>query len=124
MSAPARELAQRLSGTDEVLLLWHPESEQVELSVRDVATGEGFDLEVPPGARSTPSTTHTRTEPGAVPASVEALQEDVRVLVAARQALRGRDAPRDELESNRLELALRQRLLSRALIDRYVRRSG
>jgi hypothetical protein len=46
MSAPARELAQRLSGTDEVLLLWHPESERVELSVRDVATGAGFHLEV------------------------------------------------------------------------------
>jgi hypothetical protein len=50
MSAPARELAQRLSGTDEVLLLWHPESERVELSVRDVATGAGFHLEVAPGS--------------------------------------------------------------------------
>ena len=50
MSAPARELAQRLSGTDEVLLLWDPESERVELSVRDVETGAGFDLEVPPGS--------------------------------------------------------------------------
>ena len=48
MSAPARELAQRLSGTDEVLLLWHPESKRVELSVRDLATGEGFQLEVAP----------------------------------------------------------------------------
>jgi hypothetical protein len=42
----ARELAQRLSGTDEVLLLWYPESKRVELSVRDLATGEGFHLEV------------------------------------------------------------------------------
>jgi hypothetical protein len=50
MSAPARELAQRLSGTDEVLLLWHPESERVELSVRDVASGIGFHLEVAPGS--------------------------------------------------------------------------
>jgi hypothetical protein len=50
MSAPARELAQRLSGTDEVLLLWHPESERVELSVRDVATGAGFHLEVAAGS--------------------------------------------------------------------------
>jgi len=49
MSAPARELAQRLSGTDEVLLLWHPESERVELLVRDLATGEGFRVEVAPG---------------------------------------------------------------------------
>jgi hypothetical protein len=50
MSAPARELAQRLSGTDEVLLLWHPESERVELSVRDVATGAGLQFEVAPGS--------------------------------------------------------------------------
>jgi hypothetical protein len=33
---------------DEVLLLWHPESEIVELSVRDAATGAGFCLEVAP----------------------------------------------------------------------------
>ena len=50
MSAPARELAQRLSGTDEVLLLWDPETERVELSVRDMETGVGFHLEVPPGS--------------------------------------------------------------------------
>jgi hypothetical protein len=50
MSALARELAQRLSGRDEVLLLWRPESERVELSVRDVASGEGFCIEVPPGS--------------------------------------------------------------------------
>ena len=50
MSAPARELAQRLSGTDEVLLLWDAESERVELSVRNVATGAGFQLEVAPGS--------------------------------------------------------------------------
>lgn len=48
-SAPARELAQRLSGTDEVLLLWHPESDRVELSVRDTATGAGFQIEVARG---------------------------------------------------------------------------
>ena len=46
MSAPARELAQRLSGNDEVVLLWHPESDRVELSVLDVETGEGFQIEV------------------------------------------------------------------------------
>ena len=50
MSAPARELAQRLSGTDEVLLLWHSETDRVELSVRDVTTGAGFSLEVAPGS--------------------------------------------------------------------------
>ena len=38
----ARELAQRLSGTDEVRLVWHPASNCVELSVRDLETGEGF----------------------------------------------------------------------------------
>jgi hypothetical protein len=50
MSAPARELAQRQSGSDEVLLLWHPDSERVELAVRDVETGLGFQLDVPPGS--------------------------------------------------------------------------
>jgi hypothetical protein len=44
-----RELAQRLSGTAEVLLLWHPEIDCVELSVSDLATGEGFHVEVAPG---------------------------------------------------------------------------
>jgi hypothetical protein len=45
---PTRELAQRLSGTVEVLLLWHPAIEQVELSVCDLATGTGFHLDVAP----------------------------------------------------------------------------
>lgn len=53
-------------------------------------------------------------------ASVECLAEQVRALVAQRQALRERDADRDELESNRLELARRQRELSYALIDRHL----
>jgi hypothetical protein len=57
-----------------------------------------------------------------VTASVESLQDEVRTLVLERQALREHDAGRDELESNRLELALRQRQLSYALIDRYARR--
>jgi hypothetical protein len=48
-SAPTRELAQRRSGTDEVLLLWHPEIDRVELSVTDVTTGEGVHIEVAPG---------------------------------------------------------------------------
>jgi hypothetical protein len=50
MSAPLRELAQRVSGTDEVLLLWDPESQRVELSVRDVASGAGFHVEVEPAS--------------------------------------------------------------------------
>jgi hypothetical protein len=48
-TAPSRELAQRWSGADEVLLLWRPEIARVELSVRDVVTGAGFDIEVAPG---------------------------------------------------------------------------
>jgi hypothetical protein len=48
-SAPTRELAQRLSGTLEVLLLWHPETDQLELYVRDLATRAGFHIEVAPG---------------------------------------------------------------------------
>jgi hypothetical protein len=46
----ARELAQRLSGTAGVLLLWHPEIERVELSVRDLASGAGFRIEVAPAS--------------------------------------------------------------------------
>jgi hypothetical protein len=47
--ANAWKLAQRLSGTIEVLLLWHPETRGVELSVRDLATGAGFHIDVGPG---------------------------------------------------------------------------
>ena len=46
--ALTRELAQRLSGGVEVLLLWYPETDQVELSVRDSTTGAGFQIEVAP----------------------------------------------------------------------------
>jgi hypothetical protein len=48
-SGPTRELAQRLSGAVEVLLLWHPEIERVDLSVHDLTTGTGFHIEVAPG---------------------------------------------------------------------------
>lgn len=48
MSAPPRELAQRRSGTDKIQLHWHPESERVELSIHDLATGAGFYLEIAP----------------------------------------------------------------------------
>jgi len=54
-------------------------------------------------------------------ASVECLQEVVRMLVAVRQALHAHNASRDELESNRLELVSQQQQLSHALIDRYLR---
>jgi hypothetical protein len=47
-TGPTRELAQRLSGTDEVLLFWNPEIDTLELRVRDVATGTGFQLNVTP----------------------------------------------------------------------------
>ena len=57
-------------------------------------------------------------------ASVESLQEVVRMLVAARQALHADKASRDKLESNRLELVSRQQQLSHALIDRCLRRAG
>jgi hypothetical protein len=43
-----RELARRLSGTVEVLLLWHPGIDLVELSIHDLATEAGFRLEIAP----------------------------------------------------------------------------
>ena len=46
--APTRELAQRLTGGDEVLLLWHPESDRVELAIRNLATGADCQIEVAP----------------------------------------------------------------------------
>jgi hypothetical protein len=49
VSSPARELAQRLSGTVEVLLLWQPETDRVELSLSDRVTGDHVRLEVAAG---------------------------------------------------------------------------
>ena len=53
-------------------------------------------------------------------ASVECLQDAIRMLVTERQVLHERDAGHDELEVNRLELARRQRQFSDALIERYL----
>jgi hypothetical protein len=49
MTAPARELARRQSGTDEIALLWHPEEDRVEVSVRDVTTGATLHIEIASG---------------------------------------------------------------------------
>jgi hypothetical protein len=54
-------------------------------------------------------------------ASVESLAHEVRRLVTERQALHGREATRDDLEANRLELVRRQQELSRALIEDHLR---
>jgi len=48
VSTPCRELAQRLSGAVEVLLLWHPDADRLELSVEDTTTRAGFHIEVAP----------------------------------------------------------------------------
>lgn len=56
-------------------------------------------------------------------ASVDCIQEAVRLLVAERQAMHARNAGRKELESNRLELVRRQQELSRAMIARCLGRS-
>jgi hypothetical protein len=50
--------------------------------------------------------------------SVECVEAVLRALVAERQAMRDRNAGRDELETNRLEVVRRQGQLSKALIDR------
>jgi len=47
-TSTTRELAQRLSGNEEILLLWNCQDGHVELSVRDLETGLGFELEVAP----------------------------------------------------------------------------
>ena len=47
-SAPVRELARRMSGTAEILLVWHPGVDRVELAVSDTTTGEQIQIEVAP----------------------------------------------------------------------------
>jgi hypothetical protein len=54
-------------------------------------------------------------------ANVECLQAALRALVAERQALHEHQAGRDALEANRVQVGIRQRQLSRALIERYGR---
>ena len=49
LSARTQELAQRQSGTNEVLLLWYPETDRVELAIRNLATGTDCHVAVPPG---------------------------------------------------------------------------
>jgi hypothetical protein len=56
-----RELAQRLSGTDEILLLWHVQTERVELSVSTKPPASAFTLRSGRPRRSTLSTTRTPT---------------------------------------------------------------
>jgi len=48
-SAPGRELAQRQTGSVEVRLLWHAETDRVEVSLHDSATDAGFEVDVAPG---------------------------------------------------------------------------
>ena len=55
--------------------------------------------------------------PSGAPQRVECLQETVRHLVAARQALREQRADRDQLERNRREIGRTNRRLAKALID-------
>ena len=49
INEPTRELAQRRTGSVEVLLLWHPISNKVELRIHDTSSEEDFGFQVPPG---------------------------------------------------------------------------
>ena len=46
--APARELAQRLTSGVEIVLLWHPGIDSLELVVHDPATGTDCHVEIAP----------------------------------------------------------------------------
>ena len=48
LTETTRELAHRLTGSIDVLLLWKPESGAVELRVRDLVSADGFEIRVPP----------------------------------------------------------------------------
>jgi hypothetical protein len=118
-----RELAQRLNGSDEIQLLWYPQCERVEVSVRDAATASDSISRSRPAEPWTCSTipTHMRRRLSGTMTKVDCLQDALRALVVERQALRERNAGREALESNRVEVAHRQQQLSHALIDRYGR---
>jgi hypothetical protein len=46
---PTRELAQRRTGSVEILLIWHPISNNVELRIHDTSQKEESGFRVPPG---------------------------------------------------------------------------
>ena len=48
INEPTRELAERRSGSVEVLLLWHPVSNIVELRIHDMTTAESAGFRIPP----------------------------------------------------------------------------
>ena len=48
VGGPTRELAQRRSGEVDVLLLWHPDLDRVELCVLDLATGVSVHVDIAP----------------------------------------------------------------------------
>ena len=48
LSVQTRELAQRRSGANEVLLFWYPDSDRVELAIRNLATGADCQVDVAP----------------------------------------------------------------------------
>jgi hypothetical protein len=47
-NSTTKELASRRSGADEILLLWNPCDDRVEVAVRDVATGFEFHVRAAP----------------------------------------------------------------------------
>jgi hypothetical protein len=47
-SGTTRELAQRQAGGVEVLLIWHPDNDSVEIVLEDQATGAGCEVEIAP----------------------------------------------------------------------------